>query len=258
MHLLPGSAASIGLGADGRYDVSIAAADIGTGAWTVLTQIAADALDVPVEGVNLRIGDTELPPGSVAGGSSGTSSWGSTIVAAAEAFRNKYGDRPETGADVTVDMPQNPNIAKYAMDAFGAQFAQVRVHPGTGEVRVDRMLGVFAAGRILNPRTARSQFIGGMTMGISMALHEDSVLDPRFGHIVNHDFATYHIAANADIGDVDATWVEEDDPYVNPMGAKGIGELGITGTAAAVANAVYHATGIRLRDLPLTPDKLLC
>ncbi|MGW5365813.1 xanthine dehydrogenase family protein molybdopterin-binding subunit [Actinopolymorpha pittospori] len=257
VHLLPGSAASIGLGADGRYDVSIAAADIGTGAWTVLAQIAADALEVPLEGVNLRIGDSELPPGSVAGGSSGTSSWGSTIVAAAEAFRTKYGDRPESGADVTVDMPQNPNLAKYAMDTFGAQFAQVRVHPGTGEVRVDRMLGVFAAGRILNPRMARSQLIGGMTMGISMALYEDSILDPRFGHIVNHDFATYHIAANADIGDVDAIWVEEDDPYVNPMGAKGIGEVGISGTAAAVANAIYHATGIRRRDLPLTPDKLL-
>ena len=143
------------------------------------------------------------------------------------------------------------------MSAFGAQFAEARVHADTGEIRVPRLLGVFAAGRIINPRTARSQFIGGMTMGLSMALHEQSVMDPRFGHVVNHDFADYHIAACADVGDVQAHWIDEQDPHVNAMGSKGIGEIGIVGTAAAVVNAVYHATGVRVRDLPVTLDKVL-
>jgi xanthine dehydrogenase YagR molybdenum-binding subunit len=143
------------------------------------------------------------------------------------------------------------------MHAFGAQFAEVRVHRDTGEVRVPRLLGVFAAGHIMNAKLARSQLLGGMTMGLSMALHEESVLDPRFGDYVNHDFASYHIATNADVGTIDVLWIDEDDPYINPMGAKGIGEIGIVGTAAAIANAVYHATGIRVRDLPITLDKLL-
>jgi xanthine dehydrogenase YagR molybdenum-binding subunit len=131
------------------------------------------------------------------------------------------------------------------------------VHADTGEIRVTRMLGVFDAGRILNPRTARSQFIGGMTMGISMALHEHSVLDPRFGHVVNQDLAEYHIPANADIGEIDAVWIDEPDLRLNALGSRGIGEIGIVGTAAAVANAACHATGIRIRDLPLTADLFL-
>lgn len=119
------------------------------------------------------------------------------------------------------------------------------------------MVSVFDALRIINPCTARSQFLSGMTMGISMALHENSVMDPRFGHVVNHDFAEYHSAACADIGDLEAHWLDGHDPHTNLMGSKGIGEIGIVGTAAAVANAVHHATGIRVRDLPITPDKLL-
>ena len=143
------------------------------------------------------------------------------------------------------------------MHGFGAQFAAVRVNQDTGEVRVPRLLGVFAVGRIMNAKTARSQLLGGMTMGLSMALHEESVLDPRFGDYVNHDFAAYHIATNTDVGTVDVAWIDEDDPHVDPMGAKGLGEIGIVGTAAAIANAVHHATGIRVRDLPITLDKLL-
>jgi xanthine dehydrogenase YagR molybdenum-binding subunit len=150
----------------------------------------------------------------------------------------------------------NPEAQRFSMHAFGAQFAEVRVDVTTGEVRVPRLLGVFAAGRIVNPKTARSQLLGGMTMGLSMALHEESVLDPRFGDIANHDFATYHIATNADVGTVDVAWIDEEDPYTNPMGTKGIGEIGIAGTAAAIANAVYHATGVRVRELPITLDKL--
>ena len=143
------------------------------------------------------------------------------------------------------------------MHAFGAQFAEVRVNLDSGEVRVPHLLGVFAAGRIMNAKTARSQLLGGMTMGLSMALHEESVMDPRFGDYVNHDFAEYHIATNADVGTIDISWIDEDDAYINPLGAKGIGEIGIVGTAAAIANAVYHATGIRIRDLPISLDKLL-
>jgi xanthine dehydrogenase YagR molybdenum-binding subunit len=241
----------------GRYFAEIGAADLGTGAWTVLAQIAADALGVPLDDVQARIGDTAYPFAPVAGGSMGTATWGSAIVEAAREFRDKFGDDPADGDEAEGSLRPNPDAERFAMHAFGAQFAEARVHADTGEVRVPRLLGVFAAGRIINPRTARSQLIGGMTMGISMALHEASVLDPRFGHVVNHDFAEYHIATNADVPDVRAHWIEERDPYVNPMGSKGIGEIGIVGTAAAVANAVRRATGVRVRDLPVTLDKLL-
>ncbi len=254
---MPGSAAEIERTADGRYAVRIGAADLGTGTWTALSQIASDALECPFDAVHLEIGDTDLPPASVAGGSSGINSWGSTIVAAARAFRAEHGDNPAAGARTSSKTPENPDMKRYAVHSFGAQFAEVRVNADTGEVRVPRMLGVFAAGRIINPRTARSQFIGGMTMGISMALFEESVLDHGTGHVVNHDFAQYHVAANADVGDIEATWLDEPDPHANPMGAKGIGEIGIVGAPAAVVNAVHNATGIRVRELPVTPDKLL-
>jgi xanthine dehydrogenase YagR molybdenum-binding subunit len=246
----------------GHYSVLIGASDIGTGAWTVLTQIAADALEVPVEYVHLEIGDSMLPRAQIAGGSMGTSSWGSAIVEAARRLRARLHDEydgvvPAEGLEATGEAGENPEAQRFAMHGYGAQFAEVRVNIDTGEVRVPRLLGVFAVGRIINAKTGRSQLLGGMTMGLSMALHEESMLDPRFGDYVNHDFAEYHIATNADVGTVDVTWVDEDDPHVNPMGAKGIGEIGIVGTAAAIANAVYHATGIRIRDLPITLDKLL-
>lgn len=259
---LPGSVTTIRVGPDRRYAVLIGAADIGTGTWTALTQIAADALEVPMEDVDLRIGDSALPTASEAGGSSGITCWGSAIVAAARKLRARLesehsGTIPAGGIEVTAEMPDNPYVRQFAMHSFGAQFAGVRVHEYTGEVRVSRLLGVFAVGQIINPKTARSQLLGGMTWGLSMALHEESVVDPRFGHVINHDFAEYHIATNADVGSIEVDWVDEEDPYVNPMGSKGIGELGIVGTAAAIANAVHHATGIRVRDLPITLDKLL-
>lgn len=253
---MPGSVATIRF-ERGRYSVLIGAADLGTGTWTALTQIAADALGVEAGFVDARIGSTERPKASVAGGSAGITSWGSTIVEAVRAFREQHGANPADGAEATRPMPPNPDRERFAMAAFGAQFAEVRVHADTGEVRVPRMLGVFAAGRIINPRTARSQFVGGMTMGLSMALHEHSVLDARSGHVVTQDLAEYHIASHADVESVEATWIEERDPHVNPMGSKGIGEIGIVGAPAAVANAAYHATGTRVRELPLTPDKFL-
>jgi xanthine dehydrogenase YagR molybdenum-binding subunit len=203
------------------------------------------------------IGDTNHPAASVAGGSSGTSSWGSALVAAAQAFRDKFGPEPDDGDEVDGSSGKNPATEEYAMFAFGAQFVEARVHVDTGEIRVPRVLGVFDAGRIVNPRTARSQFLGGMTMGLSMALQEESLLDPRFGHVVNHDLAEYHVVVNADVGDMQAHWLDVPDPHVNPMGSKGIGEIGIVGTAAAVSNAVHHATGVRVRNLPITLDKLL-
>ncbi|HVV08367.1 xanthine dehydrogenase family protein molybdopterin-binding subunit [Amycolatopsis sp.] len=256
-HSMPGNAATVRYGGDGRYRVEIGAADIGTGTWTALSQIAADALEVDVGRIDLAIGDSALPSASVAGGSSGINSWGSTIAETARAFRDKYGADPDPGDEADGSLPGNPNTDRFAMRAFGAQFAEARVHAETGEIRVPRLLGVFAAGRIINPRTARSQFLGGMTMGLSMALHEHSTLDERFGHVVNHDFAEYHIATNADVDELDVCWLDEHDPYVNPLGTKGIGEIGIVGAAAAIANAAYHATGRRIRDLPITADRFL-
>jgi xanthine dehydrogenase YagR molybdenum-binding subunit len=242
---------------DGCYVAEIGAADLGTGTWTTLPQIAADALDVPVEDVEVRIGDTRYPVASVAGGSSGLNTWGSAVVVAAREFRGKFGPRPEDGDETSGAVDQAAQDEDHASYAFGAQFVEVRVHADTGELRVPRLLGVFAAGRIVNPRTARSQFVGGMTMGLSMALHENSVWDPRVGQVANHDLAEYHVTVNADVGDVQAHWLDEHDPYVNAMGTKGIGEIGIVGTAAAVVNAVHRATGVRVRHLPVTLDKLL-
>jgi xanthine dehydrogenase YagR molybdenum-binding subunit len=257
-----GSSATIRAGVDGRYMVLIGAADIGTGTWTALTQIAAEALAVAVEDVTLEIGDTDLPGASSAGFSSGINCWGTTIYEAAGRLRalvdaEHGGTVPAEGVEASADMPDNPYYAQYAMYSFGAQFAEVRVDEDTGEVRVPRLLGMFDAGRIINPKTARSQLIGGMTQGLSMALHEESVIDPRFGHVVNNDLGAYHFAANGDIGSMEVHYLDVQDPFVNPMGSKGIGEVGIVGTAAAIANAVHHATGIRIRDLPITLDQLL-
>jgi xanthine dehydrogenase YagR molybdenum-binding subunit len=192
----------------------------------------------------------------------GTASWGTAVTRACLRLRAAMEERdlalPDAGLEVSVDTTQELEAAEHlSSHSFGAQFAEVRVDVDTGEIRVPRLLGVFAAGRIINPQTARSQLIGGMTMGLSMALMEGGVMDGRFGDYVNHDLASYHVAANADVGDIEAIWVPEEDSHLNPMGAKGVGEIGIVGTAAAIANAVHHATGVRVRDLPITLDKLL-
>ena len=252
-----GSVARISYAGTGRYVVEIDATDIGTGTWTALAQIAADAMETRAEDIDLRIGDTALPEASVAGGSSGITSWGTAIFEAARVFRDRHGYSPADGDQAEATARDNPDADSYAMHAFGACFAEARVDADTGEVRIPRMTGVFAAGKIINPKAARSQIIGGMTMGLGMAVHEESRVDPRFGHVLNHDFASYHVPANADAGQFDIAWIDEEDPHVNPMGSKGIGEIGIVGTAAAIANAVYHATGVRVRDLPITPAKLL-
>jgi xanthine dehydrogenase YagR molybdenum-binding subunit len=254
---MPGSEAAVDVLPDGRFRVRIGAVDIGQGTWTALAQVAADALGVPLERVELQIGDTSLPHATVAGGSSGITTWGTAVTDAARNLISTHGSVPDPGASATGSAGDNEAAQRYAMHAFGAQFVAVEVDPGTGEITVPRALGIFAAGRIVNPRTARSQFLGGMTMGLSTALMEQSVMDPVTGQFINHDLAEYHIATCADIRDLEARWIEEDDPHVNPMGTKGIGEIGIVGTAAALANAVHNATGIRVRDLPITPGRLL-
>ncbi len=238
---------------DGSYLVQIAAADIGTGARTALVQIAAETLGVPAGHVRVEVGDSALPRAALAGGSMGTASWGSAVVKACLGLRDSHGEA-EVLADTTEDVKAD---AKFARHAYGAQFIEVRVNPGTGEMRVSRALGVFAAGRIINAKLARSQLIGGMTMGLGMALLEEGILDLEYGDVLNRDFAGYHIPTYADIVDIDVTWVQENDPHLNPMGTKGIGEIGIVGTAAAVANAVHHATGRRIRRVPIRLEDLL-
>jgi xanthine dehydrogenase YagR molybdenum-binding subunit len=243
--------------ATARYEgdgfvVEIAATDIGTGARTVLTQIAADALGADPAHVRVAIGDSSFGVAPVAGGSMGTASWGTAVVRACEALLAQ--GEGEASAHTGDEIKAQAQLSRHA---FGAQFVEVRVDADSGEVRVPRVLGVFAVGRVINPKTARSQLIGGMTQGLGMALQEESVMDRQFGDYLNHDLAQYHVPAHADIEEIEAVWIDEDDDQLNPMGSKGIGEIGIVGTAAAVANAVFHATGRRVRELPIRLDRVL-
>ncbi|MEU5099175.1 xanthine dehydrogenase family protein molybdopterin-binding subunit [Streptomyces sp. NPDC020996] len=254
------STATITAEADGRFTVRIGAADIGTGARTALTLVAADALDVPPDRVRVRIGDSAFGPAMIAGGSMGTRSWAWAVTAAARDLRERLVPGMEIPAQgITVRSDTTEAVAALAQKerhSFGAQFAEVAVDPATGEVRVRRMLGIFAAGRIVNPLTARGQLTGGMIWGISMALHEEAARDAFFGGPVGADLAGYHVATHADIPPIEADWVDDPDPD-DPVGIKGIGEIGIVGAAAAVANAVWHATGVRHRSLPIRPDRVL-
>ncbi|MEU1041861.1 xanthine dehydrogenase family protein molybdopterin-binding subunit [Streptomyces sp. NPDC005907] len=246
--------------ADGTFTVRISAADIGTGARTALTLIAADALRVPTDRVRVRIGDSDFGPAMIAGGSMGTRSWAWAVTAAAGELRERLAlsdGIPAEGITVRSDTTAAVGaLAQKERHSFGAQFAEVAVDVTTGEVRVRRMLGIFAAGRIVNPLTARGQFTGGMIWGISMALHEEAVRDRITGAHYGADLAGYHVATHADVPLVEADWVDDPDPD-DPVGIKGIGEIGIVGAAAAIANAVWHATGVRHRALPIRPDRVL-
>ncbi|GHA16573.1 xanthine dehydrogenase family protein molybdopterin-binding subunit [Streptomyces echinoruber] len=254
------STAAVTAEADGTFTVRIGAADIGTGARTAITLVAADALRTTPERVRVRIGDSDFGPAMIAGGSTGTRSWAWAVRAAAAELRERLvpgATIPPQGITARSDTTEAVGaLAAAERHSFGAQFAEVAVDTATGEVRVRRMLGIFAAGRIVNPLTARSQFLGGMVWGISMALHEEAVRDPSSGVPVGADLAGYHVATHADVPLLEADWIDDPDPD-DPVGIKGIGEVGIVGAAAAVANAVWHATGVRHRDLPIRPDRVL-
>jgi xanthine dehydrogenase YagR molybdenum-binding subunit len=242
------------LESDGRLTVELAMTDIGTGTYTILTQVAAEAMELPVDRVTVRLGDTRFPPTAGSGGSFGAATSGAAVLAACRKLNAglALGITEAEGSVTPAELDDT-----YAHAGFGAHFVEAAVHRDTGEVRVRRMLGVFAAGRILNAKTARSQMIGGMTWGIGSALIEENHVDPRYGSFVNQDLASYHVAVNADVGALDVMFLDEADPHGSPLGSKGIGELGICGAGAAVINAIHNATGARIRDMPATPDKLL-
>ncbi|WP_406328055.1 xanthine dehydrogenase family protein molybdopterin-binding subunit [Streptomyces sp. NBC_00203] len=254
------STAAVTAEADGTFTVRITASDVGTGARTALTQVAADALEVATGRIRMRIADSDFGPAIIAGGSMGTRSWAWAIIAAARELREKLvpgGGIPSEGITVRSNTAEAIGaLTNKERHTFGAQFAEVAVDTTTGEVRVRRMLGIFAAGRIVNPLTARGQFIGGMTWGLSMALHEEAIRDQASGGHVGADLAGYHFAAHADVPAIEADWVDDPDPD-DPVGIKGIGEIGVVGAAAAIANAVWHATGVRHRNLPIRPDRVL-
>jgi xanthine dehydrogenase YagR molybdenum-binding subunit len=254
------STAAVTAEADGTFTVRVTAADIGTGARTALAQIAADALEVPAESVRIRIADSDFGPAWLAGGSMGTASWAWAVSEAAVALRKKLADVidvPPEGVTARADTTELVGGREQRdSHGYGAQFAEVAVDPASGEVRVRRMLGIFAVGRVVNPLTARSQLVGGMTWGLSMALHEEGVRDAASGGLANGDLAGYHVAAHADVPAIEADWIEDHDTY-NPSGIKGLGEIGIVGGAAAIANAVWHATGVRHRHLPISLDRVL-
>ncbi|AVH60276.1 MULTISPECIES: xanthine dehydrogenase family protein molybdopterin-binding subunit [Streptomyces] len=258
------STASVTAEADGTFTVRIAASDIGTGARTALTLIAADELEVAPDRVRVLIGDSDFGPAMIAGGSMGTRSWAWAVMAAVRELREQLalGDGiPPEGITARSDTAALlGTLEPKERHSFGAQFAEVAVDVTTGEVRVRRMLGIFSAGRIVNPLTARSQLVGGMTWGISMALHEEAVRDDASGGLVGADLAGYHVAAHADVPHIEADWIHghaDDSDDDDPVGIKGIGEIGIVGAAAAIANAVWHATGVRHRNLPIRPDRVL-
>lgn len=289
------------LTADGKLETSSCTADIGTGTYTVMAQIAAETLGLPLEAVEFKLGDSDLPTSPVEGGSWTVASNGSAVKLACEAVGKKllklaqdlenspfpdaefedvvFADgqirlkndsskfvsttdvmrRSETEKieEEVLSQPNTPEQAKYTRNAHSAVFVEVKIDEDLGTIHVTRVVSAIAGGRVLNPKTARSQILGSVVWGISQALHEETVVDQKFGRFVNHNLGEYHVPVNADIHDVEVIFVEEHDTIVNPLGAKGLGEIGIVGVAAAVGNAIFHATGKRVRDLPITIDKLL-
>ena len=281
--MLPAKA-SASLGRNGILTIRTSMTDVGTGSYTILGQIAADLLGLPIDKVRVELGDTDFPAAPGSGGSFGANSAGSAVYDACMNLRaallQKAGLNPDNavfddgavsadgqtvrpdglvGDGLSADGAATPGNSREAFiqQSYGAHFAEVGVSEVTGEIRLRRMLGVFTAGRILNAKTARSQAIGGMTFGVGAALMEAIVVDKRDGWFVNNNLAEYHVAANADIPAIDAVFLPETDDRSSAMKSKGLGELGICGAGAAVVNAVYNATSIRIRDYPLTLDKVL-
>jgi len=294
---MPGGAARITLTRDGNAAVGVAAHEMGMGTATVHTQVAADRLGLPMERVEFHYGDTDLPGVVLAGGSQQTASIGAGVAAAHRALVTELlklagNDSPLAGLssgevggldgglsalneperresyvsiltraqreEVTVEAeaPLPMELQHWSMHSHGAMFCEVRVNAVTGEIRTSRFLGSFDCGRIMNPKTASSQFRGGIIMGLGLALMEETQFDPRTGRIMNPSLAEYHVPVHLDVPEIEVMWTDEPDPRT-PMGARGVGEIGITGVGAAVANAVFNATGKRVRDLPITLDKVL-
>ncbi|NUB46465.1 xanthine dehydrogenase family protein molybdopterin-binding subunit [Fertoebacter nigrum] len=285
------SAARVRLSADGRVHVESAGHELGQGMYTMMAQVAAEELGVPIAQVTVALGDTDLPPAVVAGGSSSTASVAPAIMAACDAIRRRLGIATGVPADVMPAMEASGlgtieeftevrahgtapdslrglyrgmalpaggvHLPDRVQFALGAQFVEVRVHRRTREIRVPRVIGAFAAGRIINPRTAHGQLVGGMIWGIGSALHEHSEIDTRNASYINANLADYLVPVNADVADVQAIMVEEEDRLVNRAGVKGVGEIGVVGVAAAISNAIFHATGIRVRDLPIRIEHLM-
>jgi xanthine dehydrogenase YagR molybdenum-binding subunit len=291
------SAVRVRLESDGHVRVQLAAHDLGTGAYTVIGQMAAEKLGVPMVHVSVELGDSAFPAAPVAGGSNTTASCCNAVMKACDAILAKLnpatattgsnsgaardieqafkrlgvgvieeyaeylppGAKPDTMAQLYHGKPflSGGSKGEKLMYALGAEFVEVRVHRQTREIRVPRIVGAFAAGHIMNTRTARSQLMGGMIWGISSALHEETEIDKRNARYINDNLADYLVPVNADIRDLQVILVPERDTFVNPAGIKGLGELGNVGTAAAVANAVYNATGIRVRQLPIRLEKLM-
>lgn len=288
----------IALGANGHAEVSCATSDIGTGTYTIMAQVAADVLGLPLDSIDIRLGDSSLPQSPVEGGSWIAASVSNAIVTTGDAVRaellrlaQKIPGSPlivaepgdvtlaggmivarkdarravsiadamrHSGVDrITQEKTASfPNDGAHAHNTHSALFAEVRVDEQLGVIRVTRIVSAVAAGRILNPKTAHSQVMGGVVWGIGTALLEETLIDHRFGRIMNANIAEYHVPVNADVHDIQVIFVDEQDDIVNPLGIKGLGEIGIVGVAAAIANAVYHATGKRVRDLPITLDKV--
>ena len=267
--------ASATLYADGSVILRSATSDMGPGTYTSMTQIAADAMGLPIDRVRFDLGDSTLPKAEEHGGSTTTASIGPAVREACVALRSKIGDLAHTQSrdeadhkgilqsaglsELSAKSDSKPGNEKesYAMYSFGAIFAEVRVDPDFGTVRVPRILGVYDAGLIINPKLARSQCIGGMVGGLGMALLEDTEWDSRFGRVANANLAEYLVPVCADISQLDTIFIPGEDKIISPLGIKGLAELGLCGVAPAIANAVWHATGTRCRELPITPDKLL-
>jgi xanthine dehydrogenase YagR molybdenum-binding subunit len=247
---------------DGIAVVQSDTTDIGTGTYTVVTQVAADALGLPLDRVRVELGSTDYPRGAGSGGSWGASNTCVAVHRACLKLREKLQSTGNTANGVEAEgeiiaMSDDPNYKAYTIQTYGAHFAEVGVDVDTGEIRLRRMLGVFAPGRVLNAKTARSQLIGGMIFGVSFALHEEAIVDKRTGAFVNRDLAQYLVPVHADIPQIDAVVLDGFDAKANELGVKGLGELGNCGANAAVANAVFNATGVRVRDFPITIEKVL-
>jgi xanthine dehydrogenase YagR molybdenum-binding subunit len=260
---------------DGTLAIQTAVSDIGPGTGTAMVLIAANAMGIDPGKIKFDMGDSALPLAPMQGGSATTSAVGSAVHDACTVLKEKFQqlmgnggtDNPDyvkilkeknlPSLEVLTKSQPGPDNEKYSMQSWSVHFVKVLVHPATGVIKVDKVVCVADSGKIISPKTARSQVVGGAIGGIGMALMEEAVIDHRYGRFVNNNFADYHVPVNADIPQIEALFVNKPDPYINPIGAKGMGEIALIGMAAAVANAVYNATGKRVRELPITPDKLI-